>query len=686
VNFIISDTFQKALGKLNADEQAIVKQAAFDFQMNPKNPGFSFEDLQRAKDKNMWSFRASSDLRIIVHRTPATFILCYVDHHKPAYDWAERRRMENHPITGAAQIVELVERTEERVKRIVREEIVEPPAFRRFERSYIHALGVPTEWLDAVMTATEADLTALLPRLPQEAAERLLELACGNPVPVPVAEPGEAGFAHPDAQRRFRVVESEHELKRALDSPWLEWMVFLHPSQRKVVDKRYSGPARVSGSAGTGKTVVALHRAASLAEQDPAARILLTTFSRTLAMRLAWHASLLLGADSPLLRRIRIEHVHKVARDLVARDGDPVVVIQGAEVSRLLEDAMGAIDAQSPFPVAFLKSEWDAVIEPAGIESWEEYRAATRSNRGTPLGGRQRKAVWLIFDQAIELMRQRKVTTWDRVCIRAARMARSAPEFDHVIADEYQDLGQAELRFLRAIVVPGEDDLFLAGDSGQRIYKPSCSWLSLGIDIRGRSANLKVNYRTTEQIRRFADRIVGATIDSSGEPEQRRSVSLLNGPEPEVKVCESVDQEIEAVSAWISEQVAAGITAGEVAIFARTDTILQKRAETAVRRAGLAARALKDDEAVAEDAVAIGTMHRAKGLEFRAVAVLGCEKGVIPLESVAAALADKADRTAFLEQERQLLYVACTRPRERLLVTATGTLTSLLTKDTGPAR
>ena len=142
----------------------------------------------------MWAFRASADLRIIVHRTAATFTLCYVDHHDKAYAWAERRRLENHPVTGAAQIVEVLERTEEHVRRIVREEIVDPPIFSKFDRHYIHALGVPAEWLDAAMNASEADLDALLPQLPQEAAERLLELACGNPVPLPVAEQGESGF------------------------------------------------------------------------------------------------------------------------------------------------------------------------------------------------------------------------------------------------------------------------------------------------------------------------------------------------------------------------------------------------------------------------------------------------------------------------------------------------------------
>jgi superfamily I DNA/RNA helicase len=680
MNFVIADTFQKALGRLTSEEQALAKQSAFDFQMNPKSPGFSYEDLKAAKDKNLWSFRVSRSLRIIVHRTQATFALCYVGHHDEAYAWAERRRIEVHPVTGAAQIVEVIERTEEHVRRIVREEVVEPPVFRRFEKSYIYALGVPEEWLESVMSVRESELEDLLPRLPQEAAERLLDLACGNPVPVPQSvEPSATGFAHPDAQRRFKVVESEDELKRALDAPWDQWMVFLHPTQRKVVGRSFKGPGRVSGAAGTGKTVVALHRAAELAKRHPKARILLTTFSRTLAVRLGIQATTLLGEGSPESERIRIEHLHKIARDVVAtQSGKPVSVIEGLSVQQLLADAHGE-STGNHFDLGFLKAEWDGVIEAAGIETWEEYRSATRSNRGTPLGAKQRLAVWRVFERALQLMNARNVTTWDRLCLQALRYCSAKPLFDHLIADEYQDFGPSELRLMRALVKPGEDDLLFCGDSGQRIYKPASSWLSLGIDIRGRSASLKVNYRTTEQIRTFADQIVSVALDGgTGEPENRASVSLLQGEKPDVRLFPSVKEEVVAVAEWICEALAAGIQPQEIAVFARTESILKKRAEEAVRRAGLQYRQLKDDDRDVGAFVNLGTMHRAKGLEFKAVAVIGCEDGVLPLDAVAESLNDPADRDDMLDHDRHLLYVACTRARERLLVSAVGQLSRFI--------
>jgi superfamily I DNA/RNA helicase len=264
--------------------------------------------------------------------------------------------------------------------------------------------------------------------------------------------------------------------------------------------------------------------------------------------------------------------------------------------------------------------------------------------------------------------------SWDQLCQEAALCTSGKPPFGHVIADEFQDLGASDLRFLRSLVKEGEDDLFLCGDSGQRIYKASVSWLSLGIDVRGRSASLNVNYRTTEQIRRFADRILKDPEDAStGEAEQRRSVSLLSGPEPQVQACGTVAEEIASAAGWIRSLLADGYEASDIGIFAHGQSILKNRAQPACEAAAVRARELSDDDsAVPADGVAMGTMHRAKGLEFKAVLVMGCDEKVLPLKSALERMTDQADRDSFIEQERRLLYVACTRARERLLLTHSG--------------
>ena len=251
--------------------------------------------------------------------------------------------------------------------------------------------------------------------------------------------------------------------------------------------------------------------------------------------------------------------------------------------------------------------------------------------------------------------------------------------YDHVVVDEAQDFGPAELKLLRALTPAGDNDLFLCGDVGQRIYFPGFSWLSLGIDTRGRSSRLKLNYRTTEPIRRFADRLLPGTITGSdGELEARDSISLLNGPDPEVRVCHSARDESKALGEWIKFLLDDGYKPNDIAIFARTDALGSERAYPALTSLGLGAHKLSDDEPPTGDAVFLGTMHRAKGLEFRAVAVMAAGDVAIPLRSVLDSLEDHGDRQEFIDQERRLLYVACTRARERLFLSCTGTPTAFL--------
>ena len=266
-----------------------MKTTAFDLQINPSQPGLSFHKLEKVRDPNFWSVRVSRDIRIIVHRSQQSLVLCYVDHHDDAYQWAERRKLETHPKTGAAQLVEVREKVQEIIvpAYVVTEQSPSPnpPLFADIAESDLLGYGVPSEWLDDVKGVTEEDaLLELAGHLPAEAQEALLALATGG-VPDRLLQKVEGAdpFSHPDAQRRFRIMANAEELERALEFPWEKWTVFLHPTQRQVVERDYGGPFRVSGTAGTGKTVVAIHRAAFLARANTEARVLLTTFSDVLA-------------------------------------------------------------------------------------------------------------------------------------------------------------------------------------------------------------------------------------------------------------------------------------------------------------------------------------------------------------------------------------------------------------------
>ena len=293
MQFRIADTFTDSLARLMGDAQKQVKLTVMNLQLDPSHPSLQFHKLGQARDPRFWSIRAGSDMRVIVHRVDDSILVCYVDHHDKAYDWAARRKLVTHPTTGAAQLVEIRETVQHIAVPVFVEatgtpapRLIHPtrPALGAISESELLTYGVPLEWIPDVQAATEDELLIIAEHLPAEAAEAVLELAVGGKPRLPVAAgPDVSPFDHPDALRRFRVVTDVASLQAALDFPWEKWTVFLHPDQRQLIDRTYAGPARVAGSAGTGKTIVALHRAAFLARSNPDARVLLTTFSDTLA-------------------------------------------------------------------------------------------------------------------------------------------------------------------------------------------------------------------------------------------------------------------------------------------------------------------------------------------------------------------------------------------------------------------
>jgi hypothetical protein len=676
MDFRIADTFTDSLARLTGDEQKAVKTTAFDLQLSPAGSGLSFHRLDKARDKNFWSVRASSDIRLIIHRTDTSLLLCYAGHHDAAYQWAERRKVETHPTTGAAQLVELRERVEEIVVPRFVESEPQVQAKRRLFAGLTDAVllgyGVPTEWLPEVRLATEDNVLDLADHLPREAAEALLDLAIG--VTPPAAVPAVAGtdpFEHPDARRRFRTVKDVEELERALDYPWEKWTVFLHPAQRESVERDYAGPARVSGSAGTGKTVVALHRAAFLARANPNSRVLLATFSEPLANALRIQLRRLVGNEPSLAEQIEVYALNALGVRLFELNLGPVRLARAGKVHALLQEAAGQVEDQR-FTVRFLESEWDEVVDAWQIGAWEAYRDVPRLGRKTRLPEKQRRALWSIFQRVQSSLAKSELATYASLFTRLAAhfaASRRVP-FDHIVVDEAQDISVAQLRFLAAIGASHPNGLFFTGDLGQRIFQQPFSWKALGVDVRGRSRTLRINYRTSHQIRSQADRLLGKQVaDVDGNVEDRGgTISVFNGPPPAIDVLASVDAEANAVASWLQARIAEGVKPHEIAVFVRS-AAGSDRARRAVEATGLPIKVLDEAIATASGHVSISTMHLAKGLEFRAVAVMACDDEVIPLQERISAVADEADLEEVYNTERHLLYVACTRARDYLLVT-----------------
>lgn len=676
MDFRIADTFTDSLARLTGDEQKLVKTTAFDLQLDPASPGMQFHRLNKSKDPNFWSVRVGSDLRLIVHKTASSLMLCYVDHHDAAYAWAERRKIERHPQTGAAQLVEV----RETVREIVVPRYVEtaPPAaapkplFTDVPEWVFLSHGVPPEWLSDVRGATEETLFDIAEHLPQEAAELLLNLATGAPLP-PIAldvPPHADAFAHPHAQQRFRVIQNREELERALEEPWEKWTVFLHPAQRELVEREFNGPARVGGSAGTGKTIVALHRAVHLARGHEDARVLLTTFSDTLANALRLRLRLLIGNQPRIAERLEVQSIPAIGRRLyTAHFGRPNVATD-TELRQML--AAASTDIRR-FSANFLWSEWSTVVDAWQLDTWEAYRDVQRLGRKTRLAETQRLQLWSIFETVRAKLAERNLITsatmFHHIAQKVTQLPR--PAFDYVIVDEAQDVGVPELRFLAALGGSRANALFFTGDLGQRIFQQPFSWKALGVDVRGRSARLRINYRTSHQIRSGADRLLGPEVsDVDGVIEERKgTISVFNGVPPVVAVERTEQSEQERVSSWLRERTSEGLRPHEIALFVRSAAEIA-RAEAAARAAGVPYVVLNDTMETKHGHVTIATMHLAKGLEFRAVAVMACDDEIIPLQERIGTVADESDLEEVYQTERHLLYVACTRARDHLLVTA----------------
>lgn len=677
MEFRIADTFTDSLSKLTDPEQKAVKTTAFDLQMNPANPGMQFHKVDKAKDPNFWSVRVSRDIRLIIHKTKSSLMLCYVDHHDHAYNWAVRRKLETHPKTGAAQFVEIRETVKEII--IPQYEYTEKtkPAkdllFTDISEEDLLNYGVPTEWIKDVREVNEDTLLDLAEHLPSEAVEALLELATGGipqiiqPVPAST-DP----FDHPDAQRRFRVMDNVEELERALEYPWEKWAIFLHPKQREIVEQSYSGPVRISGSAGTGKSIVALHRAVFLSRANPDARVLLTTFSETLANNLRTKMRRLISNEPRIGERLEVYSMNVIGQRLYNLKFERSKIATHEDVKKIIKNASEQVEDHK-FTHSFLLTEWEKVVDTWQLESWEEYRDVLRLGRKTKLPENLRKKLWSIFKNVrVELDKQNLLTfpkLFKRLTTKLVEGGK--PPFQYIVVDEAQDMSVAQLRYLSHMGVDSQNSLFFTGDLGQRIFQQPFSWKTLGVDIRGRSRTLRINYRTTHQIRIQADRLLGPELsDVDGNTEERSgTISILNGPKPNISVFESSEEEVKAVSKWISERIDEGILPHEIAIFVRSNSELE-RSRSAVEDAGLPLKLLDENVQTTTGHVSILTMHLAKGLEFRAVAVMACDDEVIPLQERIESVGDHADLEEVYNTERNLLYVACTRARDHLLVTS----------------
>jgi len=439
---------------------------------------------------------------------------------------------------------------------------------------------------------------------------------------------------------------------------------------------------------GTGKTIVALHRAVHLARTNPDGRVLLTTFSDTLANALRTRLKRLLGNEPRLAERIDVQSLNAVGLRLYKTHVGPASLASRELVRELVREVASAVKGHT-FGLHFLLTEWEQVVDAWQLESWEAYRDVARLGRKTRLLEAQRVVLWSIFERVRAGLQSRRLITSAKLFVAlATAIARNKNVvFDFAVVDEAQDITVAHLRFFAALGGGRSNALFFAGDLGQRIFQQPFSWKALGVDVRGRSRTLRVNYRTSHQIRAQADRLLGPEVmDVDGNAENRSdTVSVFNGPPPTVLSLKTESEEIKTVADWIAEQAKAGVMPHEFGLFVRSEAELD-RAKAAVNGAGLAFKILNEHVETTSGHLSISTMHLAKGLEFRAVAVMACDDEIIPLQERIESVGDDADLQEVYDTERHLLYVACTRARDHLLVSGVSPVSEFLDDLAGSQR
>lgn len=699
IRVAISADFFTAFARLPQAQQGKVGNFITKFQRNPTASGTNYEKIRDAQDPNMRSVRIDQAYRGIVLKPEEgnVYILLWVDHHDEAYEWARRHACTVNSVSGSIQVYETA--TVEGVAAVPsatsQANVEQPGLFVELKDRELMRLGVPEALLPVVrQVKSEADLDAVENRLPVEAYEGLFmymagsrydEIINGREQPTEQINTNDfaAALSRLETQSRFVVVDDELELQAMLNAPLEKWRVFLHPSQRKLVAGNKTGAVRVLGGAGTGKTVVAMHRAKWLAEKvaNDRQKVLFTTFTKNLALDIENN---LRSICPPELRQQRIEVINldRWVMRFLHQHNYHYNILYDTKKSQYWQQALDRMPADLNLPEVFYQEEWQKVIQPQDVETLDQYKQASRIGRGTRLNRVERVKVWPVFEEYRSLLNRHKLREVDDAYRDAAAILENAPgvlpSYSAVVVDEAQDMSTQAFNLLRKIIPEGSNDLFIVGDGHQRIYGRHKVVLGkCGINIRGRSHKLRINYRTTEEIRRVAVNLLeGLAVDDldGGLDSNDGYKSLTHGGAPQHEHFADAERQADFVVSHLGKvQQEKRLPLGNICIVARINSELDIL-EARLQAAGIPAQRISADMSnkTNHGQVNLATMHRVKGLEFEQMILVSINQGLVPL---AQAIADKGDqveqRQADLE-ERALLYVAMTRATKQVLVCSYG--------------
>lgn len=712
VQVALSADFLKAMAKLPKAQQRKVRQWIVKFQTDPTQKSLNYESINGTRDSKVRTGRIDQCYRIVIIHPPKghVYLCVWVDHHDDAMDWAMRKVFEVNPRTGSFQVWQPVEGQEDEVKQdhtVAHTGVDAIPEHRLLsghEDADLLMLGVPEPLIPAVRSLrTDADLDELANFLPRDASDALYLLASGYNVDECLhellrnidkndakaetidTEDIAAALERPESRQSFKIIEDDNELAGILGAPLEQWRIFLHPSQNGVVQMNSKGSARVLGGAGTGKTVVAMHRARHLAKQvfcNPGDKVLFTTYTTNLARDISDNLKRLCGDE---FERIEVTNLHSWSAKFLRERGIKVrnKIVTLKQSSFFWEQVYDELGVDSSFSQTFFEEEWDKVVQSQNISTLDQYLRARRAGRGVRVTRRQREEIWKIFAayrKKLDQAGKYEFADIIRMAYEALNTEKIELPYRAIIADEVQDFRTADLQLLRAMVPAGANDIFVVGDAHQRIYGHKASLSRCGISVKGRqSRRLKINYRTTENIRRWAmERLDGLKIDDldGGKDDGRGEHSLRLGNTPNYQVFPGPEQEAKALVEQLRAWKELGVPWEDMCIVARLNKAVYGRYPAILDEAGIPfVKIQKDSSERLGEGVRIASMHRVKGLEFPRVVIVSAQKSVIAAKKK---FADPRAKELYLEGERKLLYVASTRARDELVLMGYGKASPLI--------
>ncbi len=688
--------FPKAQEKLSNEQKQALSRLVRDLEKQTPPARYHYKQVRGSPYWRSARLDKSSGYRVIIYEDDGHRVICYVAPHDDAYRWARRVKPQFNDYSEFVVLESLMGEAPEQpvpeVKTVPEPDLARYP-FAAYDPTVLVKLGAPPEEVKTLQTLERDDLEARLTELRQQnrisepAHERLYLLLHGEPIekllpPAQVIRSVEEAFK--EAIRRGTLWQPRdwEELEDYLQRSWERWLVFLNSSQRDAAQRLFSGPARVTGGPGTGKTIVALHRAKALLQRYPNQPIFLTTFTRSLASELKRRAELLRATSSYLT----IQHLDEFVQEKIKHYYRSVKIIYNSEElkQKLNFKQLYAQLRRPDLSPDFVWQEWEQVVDAWDIQTEQDYLNLERTGRGRALDPNTRRALWLIFSEIRTRLRNAMLMTPNQACYDLSRRFRAEPPFRCVLVDEAQDFGPAQMNLLISLAPADQpDNLFFCVDTSQRIYARSVPWKKYGIDVRGRSVRLRINYRNTLEIQQQSERVLPEQTQIElaylmDDPEAVKEaikvgwhpIPCLRDPDhpPVLCRCKSRSDEAEKLLKWVKQCKEDGIEYHHIAIVGRTKEVVDELVPPLLQQFGLTPRPIGEGQLASKHEINIGTAHAIKGLEFRAVAIVAAD--LYPLKTQEPL--DFEMREDFLRRERNLLYTAMTRPRERLYISWVG--------------